>query len=104
MSERRLPHDRGAGEIEPNDRVGTLPDQITHRRIVAVHDPAVARDGIGDPLPELVGRQRRPVGLVKDRVELHMGYLEPARQCSRKRRLAGTGVADDRYATHDRRQ
>jgi hypothetical protein len=31
--------------IKPDDRIGTRPDEIAHRRVAAVNDPCVASDG-----------------------------------------------------------
>ena len=97
------PHDRAAGEIRPDHGVGPVPDQRPHRAVVAVHHPAAGRGRGLDPGLQLRIRQRDPVGLVDERVQLDVRNVQDPGQFPRQPGLARAGRADHGDPPHDRR-
>ncbi len=63
-----LGHDLPARHVEPHDGRRPFPDELAHRGVIAVDDPALAVDDRGDPSAKLGIGKRDPVRLVNDRV------------------------------------
>ena len=64
------------GKIDPDDGVGSLPDERPDGAVVAVDYPAITGRRIRDTAAELLGWQRNPVRLMEDGIEFHEGHAE----------------------------
>ena len=71
------------------------PDDVPGDRVVAVGDPGITLEGIGELAPELIVRGLGPVGAVAVGVELDVGDVEKVGELLRQLGLAGTDGADD---------
>ena len=81
-------------EVEPDHRLRPSPDDVAHRRVVAVDHPLVAGGRVLDPLPQQLVRRLRPVRLPVQRIELHGRHAQTGGQRPGERRLAGRAGAD----------
>ena len=89
------PQRHGHRVVEPDDRVGTRPDEVPHGLLVAVGHPLLPRDRRTGPLAQDGQRRGAEARPEVQRVQLHVGYVDQAGQLAREGRLARTGPTED---------
>jgi hypothetical protein len=75
----------------------TRPDDVAHRAVISVNNPAIGLDCLGHTAHEfrrIVPRQVTPASVPVDGVELDMLQRQTRRDSSRQRGLARPGRAD----------
>ncbi|HEV8192072.1 MAG TPA: hypothetical protein VGP82_11400 [Ktedonobacterales bacterium] len=66
--------------VEPDNRFGTLPGDVTYETLVAIDDPALSDERLCRPLAEYVRRRRVPVRLPVQHIRLDMRRVQTLRQ------------------------
>src|SRR6266851_2215525 len=97
----QLAHDPVARRVDPDHRVGAAPDNVADLGVVAIDDPGRACCEVRNNPPELAGRQRLPVRLMKYGVELEVRGAQTCRKTPGNGGLPRAAVADHGDPLHE---